>query len=244
MSRWMNAKSGWCAALTALGLVLHAQPAVAQGEIVVTEEDMAQKPVYSPYANRAYPDQVLFGDTHFHTNLSPDAGLIGTTLTVTDGYRFARGEEILSNTGQRVQLVRPLDFLVVTDHAEYIGLAPMIRDANPILLSDPYGKFLYENFTAGPEGAMIAFLSILEDANSATSRLSESDMVATVWADFLETADAYDDPGRFSAMTGFEWTSMPGGNNLHRVIVFRDGSDRTGQVLPFGVFDSDRPGLR
>ena len=87
-----------------------------------TPEIMAEKPIYSPYVNRDYPDQVFFGDTHFHTELSFDAGLVGTTLDVDDAYRFARGEKVISNSGQPVQLVRPLDFLVITDHAEFIGL--------------------------------------------------------------------------------------------------------------------------
>ena len=119
--------------LVIVGWSVEAGHLYAQVETVVTADDVVQERIYSPYVGRAYPDQVLFGDTHFHTKLSPDAGLIGTTLSVEDGYRFARGEEILSNTGQRVQLIRPLDFLVVTDHAEYMGLAPMIQDANPIL---------------------------------------------------------------------------------------------------------------
>jgi len=207
----------------------------------VTAEDLAQENVYSPYANRAYPDQVFFGDTHLHTNLSPDAGLIGTTLDVHAAYRFARGETVVSNTGQRVQLVRPLDFLVVTDHAEYIGLAPMIRDADPLLLSDEHGRWLYERFNAGPEGAMEAFRSILDDAVNATPSFDSPEAVRSIWGSFLQTADAYDQPGTFSAMTGFEWTSSPDGNNLHRVVVFRDGEDRTSQVLPFGIFDSEDP---
>lgn len=103
----------------------------------VKSEDLATERVYSPYVGRAYPDQVLFGDSHFHTNLSFDAGLIGTSLTAHEGYRFARGEKVISNTGQPVQLIRPLDFLVITDHAEFIGLAPMIQESNPILLADP-----------------------------------------------------------------------------------------------------------
>ena len=82
--------------------------------MVVTEEDLVQERVYSPHVGRAYPDQVLFGDTHFHTNLSFDAGLVGTSLTMDEGYRFARGEKVISNTGQPVQLIRPLDFLVIT----------------------------------------------------------------------------------------------------------------------------------
>ncbi|MEE9577880.1 MAG: DUF3604 domain-containing protein, partial [Gemmatimonadota bacterium] len=207
----------------------------------VTQEELGQERVYSPYANRAYPDQVFFGDTHLHTNLSPDAGLIGTTLDVHAAYRFARGETVVSNTGQRIQLVRPLDFLVVTDHAEYIGLAPMIRDADPVLLADPYGRWLYERFNAGPEGKMEAFRSILDDATSGNNQFSSDDAMRTIWENFVETAETYNEPGRFTAMTGFEWTSTPRGNNLHRVVVFRNGVEVTSRTRPFGTFDSDDP---
>jgi hypothetical protein len=207
----------------------------------VTPEDLDSDPVYSPYVNRAYPDRVLFGDTHFHTNLSPDAGLLGTTLTPEEGFRFARGEKMISNTGQPVQLIRPLDFLAITDHAEYIGLAPMIRESNPILLATEYGRFLHDNFRSGPEGQMAAFSAILEDATTGNNRLGDSEMVPTIWREFIAIADKYNDPGTFTAMTGFEWSTTPGGDNLHRVVLFRDGADRTGQVLPFGTFDSEDP---
>ena len=83
----------------------------------VTAEDLEPQRAYSPFVGQNYPNDVLFGDTHFHTNLSFDAGLVGTTLDVDAGFRFARGEKVASNTGQPVQLNRPLDFLVVTDHA-------------------------------------------------------------------------------------------------------------------------------
>jgi hypothetical protein len=126
--------------IIALSLSFSAGTAIGSGqELVVTEKDFEDKKVYSPYAGRNYPDQVLFGDTHFHTNLSFDAGLVGTRLDVDDGYRFARGEMVISNTGQPVQLIRPLDFLVISDHAELIGLAPMIHESNPALLADPWG---------------------------------------------------------------------------------------------------------
>jgi len=95
-------------------LVASTPASAAQQELVLTEEDVTEKRVYSPYAGRAYADQVFFGDMHFHTNLSFDAGLIGTTLDAHDGFRMARGEKVISNTGQPVQLLRPLDFLV--DH--------------------------------------------------------------------------------------------------------------------------------
>ena len=93
----------------------------------ITAEDLVTEKDYSPYVGRAYPVQVLFGDSHFHTNLSFDAGLIGTSLTAQEGYRFARGEKVISNTGQPVQLVRPLDFLVLTDHAEINAAYPQER---------------------------------------------------------------------------------------------------------------------
>jgi hypothetical protein len=125
-------------------------------------DDFKEARVYSPYAGRDYPDKILFSDTHSHTNLSSDAGLVGTSLDVDAGYRFARGEKVLSNSGQPVQLIRPLDFLVVTDHAEFIELAPMIQTSDPALLADPWGKWVHERFNAGPEGRMEAFGNIIE----------------------------------------------------------------------------------
>ena len=215
--------------------------AVAQ-EIVITEEDFAEQKVYSPYADRAYADQVFFGDTHFHTELSFDAGLIGTTLDVHDGFRMARGETVISNTGQRIQLIRPLDFLVITDHAELIGLASAIRESSPLLLADPWGKWIHERFNAGAEGRMEGFSDIIKRATVlGENPFSSEDLTRSIWSDFVLIADTYNEPGRFTAMTGFEWTSTPKGDNLHRVVVFRDGADRTGQVLPYSMFDSDDP---
>ncbi len=129
----------------ASGLAMVASTSFASpAEFVVTEENLEPPKVYSPYAGRNYPDEVLFGDTHFHTNLSFDAGLVGTHLDVDAGFRFARGETVIANAGQPAQLIRPLDFLVITDHAELIGLAPMIQQSDPVLLADPWGKWVHE----------------------------------------------------------------------------------------------------
>ena len=207
----------------------------------VTEDDFVEEKVYSPYAGRNYPDQVFFGDTHFHTNLSFDAGLVGTTLGVDEGFRFARGEKVISNTGQPVQLIRPLDFLVITDHAELIGLAPMIHESNPALLADPWGKWVHERFNAGPEGRMEAFQNIIKAGVKGINPFSSDELTQSIWVDFVEKADTYNEPGRFTAMTGFEWSSTPAGDNLHRVVVFRDGADKTNQTIPFSLFDSQDP---
>ena len=210
-------------------------------EFVVTADDLEPPKVYSPYAGRNYPDEVLFGDTHFHTNLSVDAGLVGTRLGVDAGFRFARGEMVISNSGQPVQLIRPLDFLVITDHAELIGLAPMIQQSDPVLKADPWGKKIIELFNSGPEGRMEAFGSILQAGNTGVNPMASNDAVRSIWIDFVDKTDTYNEPGRFTAMAGFEWSSFPGGNNLHRVVIFRDGAAKTSRTLPFGTFDSDDP---
>jgi hypothetical protein len=198
--------------------------------------------VYSPYAGRDYPDQVLFGDTHFHTELSFDAGLVGTSLDAHDGYRVARGEKVISNTGQPVQLIRPLDFLVITDHAELMGLAPAIRESNPILLDDPWGKWVHERFNAGPEGRMEAFADIIDKATvQGVNPFSSDELTHSIWQDFIKIADEYNEPGRFTAMTGFEWSYTPKGDNLHRVVIFADGADNTSQTVPFSMFDGSDP---
>ena len=210
-------------------------------EIVVTEDDLVEAPVYSPYAGRAYADNVYFGDMHFHTEHSFDAGLIGTTLSAHDGYRMARGEKVISNTGQPIQLIRPLDFLVITDHAEMIGLAAAIRESSPVLLAEEWGRWIHERFNAGPEGRMEAVRDVVDRGTSGINPFNSEELTRTIWDEFIEIADLYDEPGRFSAMIGFEWTSTPEGDNLHRVVVFRDGAEKASQTMPFSLFDSMDP---
>ena len=236
-------KSAYPSILAIIYAVVALTPAAAQEPETyhLTEEDMMEEQVFSPYVGRSYPDQVLFGDTHFHTNLSPDAGMIGTTLGVDEALRFARGEKVLSNTGLPVQLVRPLDFLAITEHAEFMGLAPMIRDADPRLLSDPWGKWMYEQFNKGREGQMAGFASMIEAATTGKNPMESNDAAEGIWLDFVEKVEAYNEPGRFTAMTGWEWTSTPDGNNLHRVVLLADGPETTGRIIPFSQFDSPDP---
>ena len=160
-------------------------------ELVVSPELLEPEEVYSPYVGRDYPDRVFFGDTHFHTNLSFDAGLVGTSLDVDAGYRFARGEKVISNSGQPVQLIRPLDFLVITDHSELIGLAPQIQNSAPELLADPWGKWVHERFNAGPEGRMEAFGSIIAAGTTGNNPMSSDDAVRSIWEDFVQKAETY-----------------------------------------------------
>jgi hypothetical protein len=225
------------------GLSVGAERAAASGqELVVKQEDFAEEKVYSPYAGRAYPDQVFFGDTHFHTEVSFDAGLVGTTLDIHDAFRFARGEKVISNTGQPVQLIRPLDFLAITEHAEFNGLATGLRESNPLLLADPWGREIYDLFNSGEEGRMKAFANIIEWGSiKLQNPFSGDELSRSIWVDSVKIAEQYYEPGRFTSLMGFEWTSSPGGNNLHRVVLFEDGADKTSQTMPFSLFDGGEP---
>ena len=230
--------SGWLLIM----LALFPGSGLAEPPSEVTAKDMTSfSHNSSPYAFRDFPDRVLFGDMHIHSNLSPDAGLLGTSLSPADVYRAARGETVMSNTGQPFRLVRPLDFLVLTDHAEVMGLAPMIRDANPVLLSSKRGRELWEAFNSGPEAAQKAFGELLGYASAGKDPFSDIDMSGDIWPEFVKLADTYNQPGVFTAMTGFEWTSQPNGDNLHRIVVFADGADKTSRVRPFTLFDSEDP---
>ncbi|TAW28698.1 DUF3604 domain-containing protein [Rhizobium leguminosarum] len=198
-------------------------------------------PDYSPYPNQHFPNRVFWGDTHHHTRLSFDDGLMGTTLGPEEAYRFARGEEVLSNSGQRAKLSRPLDFLAVSDHAEYLGLADLLNNADPDLLATEVGKNWYDRMMiGGREGSQVAlevFLSI-----GKREELYKSDQIKrSVWEYVTGIATKYNEPGKFTAFNGFEWTSSPGGDNLHRVVIFRDGPDRVNQVLPISAFDRENP---
>ena len=124
-----------------LFLALNASPLQAQEPDPAKCLKNAQgTPTYSPYVDQDFPDQVFFGDTHLHTVFSSDAGLFGNRLGLDEAYRFAKGEEITSSLGQRARLRRPLDFLVIADHAENLGLPVMIAEKNPDFVKTEFGK--------------------------------------------------------------------------------------------------------
>ena len=109
---------------------------------------------YSPYADRKYATQVYFGDTHLHTSFSADAGAFGNRLDINEAYKFARGDQVTSTTGQKAQLSRPLDFLVVTDHSDGMGFIPDLIAGTPNILAVPEGKDWHERINQGGESAV------------------------------------------------------------------------------------------
>jgi hypothetical protein len=194
---------------------------------------------YSPYANRDFPTSVYWGETHLHTGLSLDAGLFGNILGHADAYKLARGGQITSSSGVDVKLSRPLDWLVVADHSDMMGIAADIQKGAPNILADAKGKEWHEGFKKGGQAAgEAAFDLITNFAQMTVPKQLVADyspgakVYDELWYDITRTADKFNEPGRFTALIGYEWTSVPKGFNLHRNVILRDGGERARQVIP------------
>ncbi|MHC4146109.1 MAG: DUF3604 domain-containing protein [Planctomycetota bacterium] len=230
------------AVMIVLGLIALALPALASDIGSPSPEvlkGLYPGKAYSPYAQRSFPSKVYWGETHLHTGLSLDAGLFGNTLGPEDAYRFARGEEIKSSTGQRVKLSRPLDFLVVADHSDMMGVATDIQNGTPNIMAIPKGKEWAAGFQKGGEAAGKAAFDLI--THFAQMKVPEqlvkeyspgSPIYNKVWERIIEAGDHFNEPGRFTALIGFEWTSVPKGYNLHRNVILRDDGSRARQVVP------------
>jgi len=217
-------------------------PLALNAQIKPSEESLSglyPGKAYSPYAKRAFPDKVYWGDTHLHTALSADAGLFGNTLGLEDAYRFNRGEEVVSATGLPVRLGRPLDWLVIADHSDAMGFSEDIRNGAPNLLAVPEAKVWYDGLQKGGEDAAAAALDLITtfaQGNLPKQILIDyspgSKIYDAVWQRVVDAAEEYNDPGTFTTIIGYEWTSLVKGNNLHRNVLFRDNGDRARQMNP------------
>ena len=191
---------------------------------------------YSPYAGRGFPSRVYWGDTHLHTAMSFDAGAFGNRLGLDEAYQFARGDEVISSTGVPAKLSRPLDWLMVADHSDNMGFFPDLLAGNQHLLSDPLGKEWYDRIQAG-EGVEVALdiISLFSQGKFPESLMYSPDTMPykSAWHSTIEAAEKYNDPGKFTAFIGFEWTSLVKGDNLHRVVMYRDGADKASQMLAY-----------
>ncbi|MBW7471016.1 DUF3604 domain-containing protein [Marinobacter sp. F4218] len=205
-----------------------------------TADDHIGEKEYSPYLNMGYPQRIFWGDTHLHTALSTDAGMIGNRLGLEEAYRFARGETVVSSAGVRARLQRPLDFLVVADHAENLGLAPMIAERNPDLLATDFGRQISQLVYDGNYGQAYALWG--QGMSAGQDPLAgETGLIRSMWERVTKAAERFNEPGRFTALIGFEWSSSPGGNNLHRNVIFRDGKDEADQIIPLSNYDTTDP---
>ena len=193
---------------------------------------------YSPYADIAYPTDVYFGDTHVHTALSGDAGGAGTTLMPDDAYRFARGEQVTSNTGLPVKLERPYDFYMITDHSDAMGMITDLIAGAPNIMADPTGREMHEAFRQGGKVAMQATQRLISQfaqgtLSPALNYQPGNPAYARVWGELIQAAEDFNNPHHFTTFIAYEWTSLVKGNNLHRNVIFRDGPERASQVVPY-----------
>jgi hypothetical protein len=211
------------------------------------EKAMPAKRPYSPYADRPFPTRVFWGDTHLHTSFSFDAGAFGARLTPRDAYRFAKGNQITASSGQRVKLSRPLDFLVVADHSDNMGFFPQMLAGAPHVLADPQGRKWYNMIQSGKGGEAAIQLIIAFSQGTfpkALLSLPGTPSYRAAWQETIKAAEEANEPGRFTAFIGYEWSSNTGGNNLHRNVIFRDDASKASQVEPYTTMKplgSDNP---
>jgi hypothetical protein len=195
---------------------------------------------YSPYAKRDFPNELLWGDSHLHTGISFDAGTAGAILLPEDAYRFARGEGVVSSYGIPVKLSRPLDWLAVTDHTDNMGFIVDLIAGSPDILATPQGKDWHDRLKKAnkEEKAKIAYeiikaLMVTKTFPKEIYYGPNSDGYKSTWDKIVKAAEQYNDPGRFTAIIGYEWTSTLEGNNLHRNVLYRDSGEKAVQMMPY-----------
>ncbi|MGI9367807.1 MAG: DUF3604 domain-containing protein, partial [Ruegeria sp.] len=218
------------------------------GEMSLSEKDAGSfKPDgFSPYAGRRFPTKVLWGDTHLHTSNSLDARAFGVVLSPDDAYRLAKGDEVTTSHGLRVKLSRPLDWLVISDHSDGMGAMNEIIAGNSSLMRDETVRDWNKRLKKGGESALGATMEVIETFAGISGKpmpaaVLDPRFVQTVWDEYLESAEQFNNPGTFTTIIGYEWTSTEGGNNLHRNVLYRDGIRRAEQVLPYTTEASFNP---
>lgn len=211
-----------------------------------TAGDPSAKPVslsYSPVVRDTTATNLYWGDTHLHTRNSADAFTAHNEgITREDAFRFAMGLPIKATNGMVVKLRRPLDFLVITDHAEYLGVFPRLKEGRDTSLSEwPLGKRWAEMLRSDDQKRKLGreFADAIQSSDPALK--TPPHVRQSIWDEVWQTADRFNAPGRFTAFSGYEWTSMIKGDNLHRIVMFRDSGDKVRQTIPFSAQDSTNP---
>lgn len=188
---------------------------------------------------------LLWGDTHLHTRNSADAFEDNrNNADLETAYRFARGLPVQHpRTGERIQADRPLDFLVVADHAEMMGVFPRLMEGDQQILGTEAGRQLYETYRTNPDAAFTSTMKLdPHDTNSPLiSQLHTPQIQQTSWERQIEAAERNNEPGVFTALIGWEWSSTPNGVNQHRVVFTPAGGDVARQFLPLSNYDTMRP---
>ncbi len=222
--------------VTALGVLALSVSLFASAEDAAVVE---QKPSYSTPV-REHVSNLYWGDLHLHTKLSADAYTMETRLTSDEAYQFARGGTVTADNGMPVRLRRPLDFLAVTDHSEYLGVFAQLAADDPTLKGWKMGE---EWQTLLREGRTTELAKAFANAiqTDAAEYQTPGPVRSGLWASAAAVADKYNEPGLFTAFVGYEWTSMISGDNLHRVVIYKDGAELASKRVPFSAQDSTDP---
>jgi len=187
-------------------------------------------------------NNVYFGEQHLHTQNSPDAYAMGTRNTTDDAYNFCKGKAVKKNTsGEMVQKKTPYDWCAVTDHAEYFGVMPQLSDPKSDFMRKHKDNEIIKLILSGdPKKGDQAFAKIAVSltTNQPDWVFNDPEILKSSWKKHIDVTNKHNDPGKFTTLIAFEWTSIPINQNLHRNVFFRGDK---GPAAPFSAFDSDRP---
>ncbi len=201
--------------------------------------------ITTPLSAAEEEKQLLWGDTHLHTSYSFDAYLFQNRSADPDtAYRYARGLPVIHPYHRaRIQIETPLDFLVVADHAEMTSVPLRIFSGDEIVMSTAFGKDVLPLIQAGKGGEVFQALvaAATSGDTSMTSELRSDTIRRPPWLDIIDAAERHNDPGKFTALIGWEWSSIPDAANLHRVVFMSDDGDTAAKFLPFSSLQSDQP---
>lgn len=231
-------------AASAIGLLVPEGEAALADPMAATVAETVEPSrtmAYSPPLRTPLENNLYFGDLHLHTSYSPDAFLNGTrAVTPDEAYRFAMGQAVDADNGVPAKLRRPLDFIAITDHAEYLGVFPRLLNEDEELTRWPLG-FEWLGYLQRNERAKVG-VAFADAIQSSDPSLRTPDATnRSVWNEVADNADRYNRPGQFTALVGYEWTSMINGDNLHRVVLFRGDGAEAKKVLPYTAQDSTDP---
>ncbi len=217
--------------------------ALAAGTISASSLSVASEAAvkYSPYAGKNQASNLYWGDTHLHTKLSMDAGAFGNRLGLDEAYIFAKGGEVTTTHGMQARLSRPLDFLVAADHSDGMGFFDMLEQGAPQMMGVETGRRWHKMLNNGEGGAVALELIGRFSQGKMDWKTNDPELMTPVWNDVVDAAEKYNEPGKFTAFIGYEWTSLIKGNNLHRVVIYRDNEDKARGELPFTLADSADP---
>lgn len=204
--------------------------------VLISTATCAQEDALFPQ-EASYPVNVYWGDTHLHTDLSTDAYAGGNRLDSEKAYRFAKGEAITISEDKTARLRRPLDFLVIADHVENMGVIKGFEQKDSLLLGTKIGKQWYQRFldaVSTPEQSA----KLLDLHFNLKKEIGSNAFRQSVWQSVIDQAERHNEPGQFTAFTGFEWSSRRP-YYIHRVVVFQDDASKTSQVLPYSSIEGE-----